>query len=163
MSFGNIWIYWRYFFVIFPQKIEYAKEKSHVIARKEGLEVAKKPTHPKASDRKKEVVVRSSNKRQREEDTAEEAEEQERSRRLVINSTPHKILFAQNLPSEVTQATLQALFQPFQGFKEVRIVPGNRGLAFIEFDNEVQSGIALRQLHGFQLTATSTLHLTYSS
>ena len=133
-----------------------------MIARKEGLEVAKKPTHSKASDKKKDVIVRSSNKRPREDEGADE-EEQEKTRRLVINTAPHKILFAQNLPNEVTQETLQGLFQPFQGFKEVRIVPGNRGLAFIEFDNEVQSGIALRQLHGFQLTPTTTLHLTYSS
>lgn len=80
----------------------------------------------------------------------------------MINTTPHRILFAQNLPTDVTQQSLTTIFQHIPGFREVRIA-GNRGLAFIEFDTEVQSGMALRQLNGFQLSATHVLNLTYSS
>lgn len=57
---------------------------------------------------------------------------------------------------------LAILFQPFQGFQEVRMVPGKKGLAFIEFHDVIQAGIALQQLHGFQLTPTDTLQLTYA-
>jgi RNA recognition motif-containing protein len=62
----------------------------------------------------------------------------------------------------LTEQQLKPLFQQCAGFQEVRIVPGNRGLAFVEFENEVQSGIALRTLNGFQLTPNYLLNLTYS-
>ena len=81
----------------------------------------------------------------------------------MFNNTPNKILLAQNLPSEISQDALIAIFGQYTGFKEVRIVPGNRGLAFIEFENEGLSGIALRQLNGFQLSATAQLNLTYAN
>lgn len=83
--------------------------------------------------------------------------------RLLFNNVPNKILLAQNLPTEITAEALNPLFQPFPGFIDVRIVPGNRGLAFIEFENEIHSGMALRQLNGFQLSPTALLNLTYSS
>lgn len=80
----------------------------------------------------------------------------------MVNHTPHRILFAQNLPAEVTSETLQTIFAPVPGFQEVRLPPGNRGLAFIEFENEIQSSMALRQFNGLQLSPTATLHLTFS-
>lgn len=83
--------------------------------------------------------------------------------KLVVNHVPHRILFAQNLPEECGDQALASLFQQYAGFQEVRLVPGKKGLAFIEFQDLVQAGIALQQLHGFQLTATETLHLTYGN
>jgi hypothetical protein len=35
------------------------------------------------------------------------------------------------------------------GYKEVRVVPGNRGLAFVEFMNEHTSSMALNKFQGF--------------
>ncbi len=86
-----------------------------------------------------------------------------KEQRLMFNDQPNRILFAQNLPLDITSDRLISLFQQVHGFKEVRIVPGNRGLAFIEFENEVQAGIALRQFNGFQLSPTHLLNLTYSN
>ena len=51
----------------------------------------------------------------------------------------------------------------FSGFMEVRMVPGKKELAFIEFAEVVQAGIALQQLNGFKLTDTEVLHLTYGN
>jgi RNA recognition motif-containing protein len=127
--------------------------------------VEKSATHPKASEKKK--VTRTTAKREREETPGGEGTEADqrhaKEARLVINTAPHRILFCQKLPAETTQESLTAVVQHIPGFREVRIVPGNRGLGFIEFENEVQSGIALRQLNGFQLTPTHLLNLTYSS
>ncbi len=86
-----------------------------------------------------------------------------KEQRLMFNNQPNRILFAQNLPLDITSDRLISLFQQVHGFKEVRIVPDNRGLAFIEFENEVQAGIPLRQFHGFQLSPTHLLNLTYSN
>ena len=82
--------------------------------------------------------------------------------KLIVNHIPNRILFAQNLPEECTDHVLTMLFQPYMGFQEVRMVPGKKGLAFIEFQDQLQAGMALQQLNGFKLSATDTLHLTYA-
>lgn len=75
---------------------------------------------------------------------------------------PNSILFATRLPAECTQVTLSPLFQQYNGLREVRMVPGNAGLAFIEFGDEMQATMALQSLNGFKLTPTDTLHLNYA-
>ncbi|EGX95728.1 small nuclear ribonucleoprotein [Cordyceps militaris CM01] len=49
---------------------------------------------------------------------------------------PNKILFLQNVPDEYDVEGLTALFGRFEGFREVRVVPGRRGIAFVEYDAE---------------------------
>ncbi|MCJ1311325.1 hypothetical protein MMC25_004996 [Agyrium rufum] len=49
---------------------------------------------------------------------------------------PNKILFIQNLPDEYGIDELTAIFGRFEGFREVRLVPGRRGIAFVEYDAE---------------------------
>jgi RNA recognition motif-containing protein len=82
--------------------------------------------------------------------------------KLMVNNVPHRILFAQNLPDECNDRMLAMLFQQYPGFQEVRMVPGKKGIAFIEFQDLVQAGVALQQLNGFMLSTTDTLHLTYA-
>ena len=57
------------------------------------------------------------------------------------------ILFLINLPENTDQTMLQLLFQPFAGFKEVRLVPGRADIAFVEFENEQLSTMAKDALH----------------
>lgn len=40
------------------------------------------------------------------------------------------------MPDEFDVAALTAIFGMFEGFKEVRMVPGRRGIAFIEYEAE---------------------------
>ena len=49
---------------------------------------------------------------------------------------PNKILFVQNLPDEYDVDSLTAIFGRFEGFKEVRLVPGRKGIAFVEYEGE---------------------------
>lgn len=49
---------------------------------------------------------------------------------------PNKILFVQNLPDEADLDELTELFSSYSGFKEVRLVPGRKGLAFVEYEAE---------------------------
>lgn len=86
---------------------------------------------------------------------------------MMTNNEPHKILFAQKLPDNVTAAGLTALFSAYTGFVEVRLAPGKAGIAFVEFTDHVQATVALQQLNGFVLAPAtedagpSLLHLTY--
>jgi RNA recognition motif-containing protein len=49
---------------------------------------------------------------------------------------PNKILFIQNLPEEYGVDGLTAIFGRFEGFREVRLVPGRSGIAFVEYEAE---------------------------
>lgn len=49
---------------------------------------------------------------------------------------PNKILFLRDLPEDASQEGLSAVFSRFEGFQEVRLVPGRKGIAFVEYDAE---------------------------
>lgn len=49
---------------------------------------------------------------------------------------PNKILFLRELPDTVDQETLTGIFGRFEGFQEVRLVPGRKGIAFVEYESE---------------------------
>ncbi|TYZ66763.1 hypothetical protein PybrP1_010150 [[Pythium] brassicae (nom. inval.)] len=75
---------------------------------------------------------------------------------------PHKILFLQDLPESCNQEMLSVLFKQYHGFKEVRMVPGKKGLAFVEFGDDAQAAIALQGLAGFKLTPTDALKVSFA-
>ncbi|KAF2473927.1 putative U1 small nuclear ribonucleoprotein [Lindgomyces ingoldianus] len=56
---------------------------------------------------------------------------------------PNKILFLQNIPSDVDADELTIIFERFPGFKEVRSVP-MRAIAFAEYDTE-QNAITAKE------------------
>lgn len=49
---------------------------------------------------------------------------------------PNKILFVQNLPDNYDVDSLTSIFGRFQGFREVRLVPGRTGIAFVEYEEK---------------------------
>lgn len=49
---------------------------------------------------------------------------------------PNKILFLRDLPDNIDSETLSTVFGRFEGFREVRLVPGRKGIAFVEYENE---------------------------
>lgn len=51
---------------------------------------------------------------------------------VPLNAT----LFVSNLPTETTREALEALFLQFPGYRDVRLVPGREGIAFVDFDHE---------------------------
>lgn len=73
-----------------------------------------------------------------------------------------KTIIARNLPEDCTPQMLTMLFQQHPGFVDVRIAPGNKGVAFIDFEQDVQGSMAVKQLNGFQLTSSSSLQLELS-
>lgn len=78
-----------------------------------------------------------------------------------LSAPPNKTLFVQNLPDDITEATLVPLFQALPGFVEVRLVPGKKGIAFVEFQNEIQSGAAMVELQGYPIDPTHKLVISF--
>jgi len=75
---------------------------------------------------------------------------------------PNQILFLSNLPDETTEIMLSMLFQQFDGYKEVRLVPGRHDIAFVEFDTADQSAKAKETLNGFKITPTHAMTITFA-
>merc|ERR1712142_569870 len=80
----------------------------------------------------------------------------------VPEQPPNQILFLTNLPDETTEMMLSMLFTQFPGFKEVRLVPGRHDIAFVEFENELQSAAAKDALQGFKITPTHAMKIAFA-
>ncbi|KAG0051391.1 hypothetical protein BGZ83_003814 [Gryganskiella cystojenkinii] len=74
----------------------------------------------------------------------------------------NSILFLQNLPHDIAEAQLVALFQQYPGFKEVRTVPGKSGIAFVEYDNEYYSAAAKTALADYQIAPEHKMKVTFA-
>lgn len=75
---------------------------------------------------------------------------------------PNKILFVQNLPEATTDQMLAMLFQQFPGYQEVRMVDARPGIAFVEFENDMQSSVAMSGLQGFKITPQNAMAISYA-
>ncbi|KAH7241757.1 hypothetical protein BKA59DRAFT_479313 [Fusarium tricinctum] len=64
---------------------------------------------------------------------------------------PNKILFVQNLPEDYDIEALTSVFGRFDGFREVRLVPGRRGIAFVEYEAEQGAITAKEHTAGLHL------------
>ncbi|KAI8632426.1 hypothetical protein F5Y19DRAFT_462864 [Xylariaceae sp. FL1651] len=64
---------------------------------------------------------------------------------------PNKILFVQNLPDNYDIEALTGIFGRFEGFREVRLVPGRKGIAFIEYEAEAGAITAKENTAGMAL------------
>ena len=80
----------------------------------------------------------------------------------VEQQPPNKILFVQNLAAVVTAAMLEVAFKQFEGFSSVSMVPGQTGVAFVEFGDEVQSAVAMNALQGFEASAGKPMQITFA-
>eukprot|EP01129_Flabellula_baltica_P007639 TRINITY_DN2986_c0_g1_i2.p1 TRINITY_DN2986_c0_g1~~TRINITY_DN2986_c0_g1_i2.p1 ORF type:complete len:227 (+),score=49.03 TRINITY_DN2986_c0_g1_i2:48-728(+) len=135
-----------------PLIIEYAKNKSDIIAQLEGNYVPK--------EKRTEDVEMGEN----EEQPVAQEKPTEQKKRVIPQqkpAPPNKTLYIQNLPENVSEVILQTLFDRYPGFKELRIIPGGRGIAFAEYQNEMQAAVALNELHGFRLEGDYTMVVSF--
>mmetsp|Transcript_26908 Transcript_26908/g.30004 ORF Transcript_26908/g.30004 Transcript_26908/m.30004 type:complete len:231 (+) Transcript_26908:141-833(+) len=151
-----------------PMRIAYSKTKSDAIARLDG-------TYVPREKRKKEQE----NKRKAEEAmgiTAEDSAPPAKKPKVekeggegaapkipeVQRAPPHKVLFVQNLPEESNEMMVSMLFRQFPGFLDVRMAPGKTGIAFVEFEDENQSGLAMRNLQNFEVTNNRHMVISFA-
>jgi U2 small nuclear ribonucleoprotein B'' len=68
---------------------------------------------------------------------------------------PNKTLFVQNIPEDYSDVeALTALFSRFEGFREVRLVPTRKGIAFVEYEAEAGSISAKERMANLPLGET---------
>lgn len=74
---------------------------------------------------------------------------------------PNNILFLSNI-QDANEATLTNLFKVYNGFREVRLIPGREGIAFVEFDYDHHAAIAKDALQGFKIAADKAMVITFA-
>jgi len=146
-------------------KIQFAKTKSDAVAKKDGtyqpkpkrvkVEKEKKPKGPSKPPTEGASAGAGSAKAATPGSAKAAAPD-------AGNQEPHSILFVQNLPEECTKDMLVVLFQQYMGFQEVRLVPGKKGIAFIEFSDIASASFAREALNGFKLSQDDTISVTYA-
>lgn len=141
-----------------PMMISYAKSDSDVIAKQKGTFVAR-PKLPRTDQvKKKKDKTKSDSNGNRDNRT----NQQENPLSVFAEQPPNNILFLTNLPEETNEAMLTLLFNQFPGYKEVRLIPGRHDIAFVEFENDIQSGAAKDALQGFNLSPTHKMKITFA-
>lgn len=74
---------------------------------------------------------------------------------------PNKILFVQNLPEDYDVDILTSIFGRFDGFREVRLVPGRKGIAFVEYESEQGAITAKENTAGMSFGQNNVIKVTY--
>ncbi|XP_053595327.1 U1 small nuclear ribonucleoprotein A [Microplitis mediator] len=150
-----------------PMKIQYSKTESDIIAKMKGT-YSERPKKPKR------VTVPAEEEAKRAKKKAKDQAKQQvgyhsgvpahpgMMNAAVPEQPPNQILFLTNLPDETSEMMLSMLFNQFPGFKEVRLVPNRHDIAFVEFENEVQSGAAKDALQGFKITPSHAMKISFA-
>lgn len=137
-----------------PMKLDYARTRSDATVKREGNEEdfeAHKRRRLAEKERKQALEAQEAQKKMKRPAgaPAESNRPTQKARGAGLKSTggaanvipdeylpPNKILFVQNLPDGYDVEALSAIFGRFEGFKEVRLVPGRSGIAFVEYEAE---------------------------
>ena len=139
-----------------PLHIEFAKVKSDILSKSDGTYIPR--------GQKERYTMKSKHKRNaRDNDNENDGNISKKStgEDISINNIPHNIIFAQKLPQDCTPSMINNVFQNCTGFQGVRIVPGNRGMAFIDFSNEFYAGEAINNLNNTKI-GNSQCWLTFA-
>lgn len=153
-----------------PMRIQYAKQDSDMIAKMKGTfaERPKKPKRilPAAEEEAKRAKKRAKDQAKHSQQVGFNAggvpQHIGLANAAVPEQPPNQILFLTNLPDETSEMMLSMLFNQFPGFKEVRLVPNRHDIAFVEFENEVQSGAAKDALQGFKITPSHAMKISFA-
>merc|ERR1712141_878609 len=148
-----------------PMRIAFAKTDSDLIAKKKGTFQERPKRQPGESKKMKKdaavAAVQAEQAKQAQSMALAAAAAQQPSG-PVMDAAPNQILFLTSLPEETNEMMLSMLFNQFPGFKEVRLVPGRHDIAFVEFENEVQSAAARDALQGFKITPTAAMKISFA-
>lgn len=150
-----------YSFLGKPLRIMFAKGKSDAVALRQGT------YEPKAKRQKREEKAKAAAAASGGGEAAAAKEgggggaKAASAAATVESGEVSSMLMAQDLPVEATEQALGVLFARFAGFQEVRHT-GQRGIAFIEYRDEVSARTAFSALNGFKLSPTAVLKLSYA-
>ncbi|CAI5449405.1 unnamed protein product [Caenorhabditis angaria] len=137
-----------------PLRIQYAREDSDVISRAKGTFVEKRTK----------TITRSSVKKPHDKPSSSSNNAGVSNNELEEGpGLPNKILFCSNIPEDIEQTTLEAVFNQFPGVRDIRVMPNNKGIAFVEFDSEDLSEPARQALDNFRITPDHQIKVKFAN
>lgn len=148
-----------------PILIQYALSKSDIVSKKDGTF---KPRPKRVTEEHEEEVVYRRGKKGGDDTKmvdkagAPPPRPKTQSTPRLPSLPPNKKLFVEGLPEQCTEMMLSMLFTQYPGFKEARLVPAKPGIAFVEYENMVQSSQAKDSLQGFKITQTHPMRITFA-
>ncbi|KAJ5246221.1 hypothetical protein N7468_001204 [Penicillium chermesinum] len=152
-----------------PMVLDYAKTRSDATVLREdgneGLENHKKNRLAEKERRQAQEALEAQKKLKRPASTAEPARPAKTTKGAGLKSTsstttavvpdeflpPNNTLFLRDLPDDASEASLEAVFGRFEGYKEVRLVPGRKGIGFVEYVDEVSATVAKEATSGIPM------------
>jgi len=149
-----------YTFLDKPITVTYSKSKSDVVAKEEGTYVPREKSKIKAED-KKPVQKKQKTEQIAANQLSKVPALQTKAQPKQSTIVPNNILFIEGLPAFATEEMLMALFHQYPGFREVRLIP-SKNVAFVEYDDEFQAGIAMSGLNGFKIAPEYPLQISYA-
>ena len=75
---------------------------------------------------------------------------------------PNKTLFIQNIPPGYPIPALSDLFRRYPGFQDLRTVPNRPDVAFVEYENETQAGVARQILDKTEIVPGGILRVSFA-
>lgn len=150
-----------------PMRVHYAKSKSDCLAKIDGSFVPrekKKKQEDKAERKKRteEAAQPATANGATQPNGAPNVHPRQASANPQEQVAPNNILFIQNLPHETTSIMLQLLFAQYPGFKEVRMIEAKPGIAFVEYEDDDQSGVAMLALQGFKIAPQFPMAISFA-
>ncbi|CAG8041988.1 unnamed protein product [Penicillium salamii] len=137
-----------------PMILDYAKTRSDATVQREGgndeLEAHKRKRLAEKERKQAHEALEAQKKLKRPAANAEPARPAKTTKGAGLKPTsgttaavipdeylpPNKILFLRELPDDASEEGLSTIFSRFEGFQEVRLVPGRKGIAFVEYEAE---------------------------
>ena len=100
-------------------------------------------------------------KKARVEEKAASATKSEQEEEDGEQTPPNKMLLVTGLPDGYSEAMLGALFSQIAGFVSAKLVPVAKGMAVVEYENEVMAGVAKERMRGFRVDETHTMTIAF--
>ncbi|KTW31660.1 uncharacterized protein T551_00921 [Pneumocystis jirovecii RU7] len=140
-----------------PMVLQYSKTKSDATVKRLGTHEEFEEHKKRRLEKKEQLKSTQPKTKQINASTAKKNTSKKTQKQNTIpdeHLPPHKILFLQKLPENITAEVLSAVFNRFSGFKEVRMVPGRPGIAFVEYETNDDAVIAKHGTVGMALGGT---------
>ncbi|KAK3022273.1 hypothetical protein RJ639_045380 [Escallonia herrerae] len=151
-----------------PMRIQYAKGKSDCIAKADGSYVPgdkKKKQEEKAEKRRRGEdgqQTANANGVRADSNGGPTAPTRHGKPSTQEAAAPNNILFLENLPRETTASMLEVLFSQYPGFREVRMVESKPGIAFVEYEDDIQSSVAMQNLQAFKINPQYPMAISFA-
>ncbi|KAG5519738.1 hypothetical protein PMAC_000011 [Pneumocystis sp. 'macacae'] len=140
-----------------PMVLQYSRTKSDATVKRLGTHEEFEEHKKQRLERKEKLKMIQPKTKQTNASTAKKNPPKKPQKQHTIpdeHLPPHKILFLQKLPENITAEVLSAVFGRFSGFKEVRMVPGRPGIAFVEYETNDEAVVAKHGTVGMALGGT---------